>query len=443
MPISNDSRSTNLFAKTTDELLGTISKVTSELTNRADVFPAASRVKTIKELLKRFKSFSEKQFITLINELPEDGSLDSQIAADNDRLSRYKQKYSIREHIVGNTLARLARDQNVFRTALEQRAVASLFLSENADSFRNILVDADWLALAALSMFEPQFGQPSSSDDSPTALCYFRSGTNVRLIPYAPVCLIGIPSIAQSYKVELLAIPHEVAHFFFWNGWRDRKQGFQTELEDHFDQVKKPNWPTRVRNWIEEIFADTVGCFIGGPIVGLSMQRLMLEYIGNDFTYKHQDYDNEVHPTPSLRPFIYSHVLEQIGLGGPDDSPAEKLRTHWANIVNTRLGEGKADQLEESPEWKAIQSIVDAILPRLPHLSDDLSESERDEIIAKRWSQDVNPDDPEPFSTIEGIVCKVRKKTVAAKVGYKFFMQTEGCSRISPLMVIFCTRLLP
>ncbi|MBV7338258.1 hypothetical protein KFU94_60540 [Chloroflexi bacterium TSY] len=34
-------------------------------------------------------------------------------------------------------------------------------------------------------------------------------------------------------------------------------------------------------------------------------------------------------------------------------------------------------------------------------------------------------------------------KTVAAKVGYKFFMQTEGCSRISPLMVIFCTRLLP
>ncbi|MBV7339183.1 sigma-70 family RNA polymerase sigma factor [Chloroflexi bacterium TSY] len=34
-------------------------------------------------------------------------------------------------------------------------------------------------------------------------------------------------------------------------------------------------------------------------------------------------------------------------------------------------------------------------------------------------------------------------KPVAAKVGYKFFMQTEGCSRISPLMVIFCTRLLP
>ncbi|MBV7333335.1 hypothetical protein KFU94_34885 [Chloroflexi bacterium TSY] len=33
--------------------------------------------------------------------------------------------------------------------------------------------------------------------------------------------------------------------------------------------------------------------------------------------------------------------------------------------------------------------------------------------------------------------------TVAAKVGYKFFMQTEGCSRISPLMVIFCPRLLP
>ncbi|MBV7332220.1 class II fructose-bisphosphate aldolase [Chloroflexi bacterium TSY] len=49
----------------------------------------------------------------------------------------------------------------------------------------------------------------------------------------------------------------------------------------------------------------------------------------------------------------------------------------------------------------------------------------------------------EHSAELTAFIRSLEPETVAAKVGYKFFMQTEGCSRISPLMVIFCTRLLP
>ena len=49
------------------------------------------------------------------------------------------------------------------------------------------------------------------------ALTYLQKSYETRVIPYAEVCLIGIPFTSVRLTEDLLAIPHEVGHYVFWN----------------------------------------------------------------------------------------------------------------------------------------------------------------------------------------------------------------------------------
>ena len=75
------------------------------------------------------------------------------------------------------------------------------------------LEDVDKLTYAGLKMLRPYL----STEETFTVLTYFRRSANVRVLPYAPVALIGVPltgiglSTEGGVSTDLLAIPHRWA----------------------------------------------------------------------------------------------------------------------------------------------------------------------------------------------------------------------------------------
>jgi hypothetical protein len=73
---------------------------------------------------------------------------------------------------------------------------------------------ADELAIGAMMMFKGSF----ALDRFATAITYTWTTNTSRVIPYADVALIGLPISVLGNQEDVLAIPHEVGHFLFWNG---------------------------------------------------------------------------------------------------------------------------------------------------------------------------------------------------------------------------------
>lgn len=234
-------------------------------------------------------------------------------------------------HALGRTLEQIANDLVVIQRAQEQRSV-SLTGNQTRTIARTLTV-ADKLAYIVLAMLRGHF----VFEEQTTVLTYLHKSPNVRVLPYAPVVVIGIPltvvgvrqrsndvasdesSRAEGVARDLLAIPHEFAHHLYWNGRLSvdgQTKSLRILLQEHMQD--QPKW---LRLWIEEIFADVVTALVAGPVAALSFQDLLLEARNHEMLL-----DNGQHPIPVLRPYIYTETLRHIP--GIQHAP-DKLEARW------------------------------------------------------------------------------------------------------------------
>lgn len=93
------------------------------------------------------------------------------------------------------------------------------------------------------------------------------------------------------------------------------------------DKIKQTEWMT---DWLEEIFADTYGCIIAGPVNVLSFQEMLanspapVAAVNNQHDHKH--------PFPALRPLIQTRILRlmsEVNLQLDYANIAEMLDQNW------------------------------------------------------------------------------------------------------------------
>jgi hypothetical protein len=208
--------------------------------------------------------------------------------------------------------------------------------------------------------------------ENTTAVTYFQKSTNIRVIPYAPVALVGLPFTALENKRDFLAIPHEIGHYVFRHG-----QDVATNLQGAVPQ--QPAWR---RRWLEEIFCDAYGALIAGPVAGLSFQDMALSKPLHAFVN-----DDGEHPVAFIRPNIYLSMFEKMGYTVIRAN--EALAERWDHIGKLRgqpssfkaLENGSVVQKEDA--LALVSEALDAIFEMLQQLPRN---GTADYIIP--WSQD-------------------------------------------------------
>ena len=269
--------------------------------------------------------------------------------------------HSIERHVLHNTLQQIAEDALVIQRASEQRLLSIMGATiglAGGEQISLTLAGVDKLAFIALRMVGYYLANKQQ-----TALTYFRRSASVRVIPYAPVAMIGIPitslglNSGMGVAEDLLAIPHEVAHHLYWNGQLPDGSRIRTAI---LARMKE----NPASHWVEEIFADVVGCLIGGPAVARSFLDLQLTAIAADFVHI-----QDPHPTPALRPLIYAYALEKMGF----TKNAAAVRSVWQTHLNERMTFVNRELL-----FAAFQ-IVDHVLDVI----------DQEQLLAElRWSND-------------------------------------------------------
>ena len=175
--------------------------------------------------------------------------------------------------------------------------------------------------------------------DELAIITYLSERTHIHLVPYTKqFMLIGVsydrvPPAAsifegreflgkKLYGFELMAIPHEVGHYIYNHGKLDGQT--LPALSEKF--ATNPYY-----RWCEELFADVYSCIVAGPLAAISMQTLLMS-IDRDRAWK----DDEDHPTPVLRIFIFAEILRIL-----DDNDSREraqdvpddLDQGWAEIL--------------------------------------------------------------------------------------------------------------
>lgn len=215
------------------------------------------------------------------------------------------------DYVMMATLDQIGYDLRVIAHALSQRF-------SQTDGINETLDKADVLGQEALRPAAAAFGLEKTR-----AITYLQKSPSIRVIPYANVALVGVPYTAVSVPRDFLAIPHEVGHFVYWHGRRG-EQSLAYQLMNA--APKKPAWAYR---WLEELFADLYGCYVAGPIQGLSFQDLQLQLSQEEFITDDQD-----HPAPILRPNVYTKGLELAGF----PQWAQALDTRWNGNPQAQRG---------------------------------------------------------------------------------------------------------
>lgn len=211
------------------------------------------------------------------------------------------------EYTLRTTLDQVGYDLSLLQRAVEQRANGSAAMKETLDKADKLAQEAINLAVEGGLLN----GQKS------TVITYFNKSAEVRMIPYAPVALVGVPFTAMAVAQDFLAIPHEVGHYIYRH-----TLGLAAELD-----ALMPLQPAYQRLWIEEIFADVYGCLVAGPVMGLDFQDLFLDDSLEDFAS-----DDGDHPVEAIRPDLYTGVLTELGF----PVAAEALNRRWAEWLEKR-----------------------------------------------------------------------------------------------------------
>jgi hypothetical protein len=210
--------------------------------------------------------------------------------------------------------------ENVLRAMLDQASfdmtAVQLAVDQRMDgsaAMQAALSKTDVLAQDALvPAINAQLIKPA------VATTYFNKATHIRVIPYAPVALVGLPFTCVTTPRDFLAIPHEVGHYVYRHA-----PGLAASL----DALLLPGLPIWAAGWLEEIFADVYGVLVAGPVIGLDFQDLLLD---NPTSYLTED-DGE-HPADAIRPYIYTRLLQELGY----KKATIALQTRWQQALASR-----------------------------------------------------------------------------------------------------------
>jgi hypothetical protein len=288
-----------------------VQEMIASLESQIEAADGVGRTVTFQVLLAQLAKFADAQFKFLHAGLDLSGGSGGYLEPS----PRYP-----RDFVMKSTLDQVAFDLVVIQSAWHQRVLAK---QDDKSPMARTLAIADRLAYSAV---QPAFryGLLPFKEGEVTVLTYFQKAPHIRMIPYAPVALIGLPfSALGAYEqnasgeadaagdqkwaggagnaVDLLAIPHEIGHYVFQHGSSGNSR-LQLALADVLKG--QPEW---LHNWAEEIFADVYGCLIAGPVI----VRDFLELSRAGDIASLLDDDNE-HPTPVLRPLLYVDTLRLL-----------------------------------------------------------------------------------------------------------------------------------
>jgi len=272
---------------------------------------------TLSSMLTCLKAFGEDQFRFFY-----DGFNDGRLLPS---------VYHPAEYVLSAILAQVSYDLSAIRQAADQRRTPEL---------KAILDKADQLAQSALNLAIEKGLLKTGG-----VVTYFDKSPYIRVIPYAPVALIGIPYTSIESPRDLLAIPHEVGHYVYHH-----TTGLAAKL--HTQIPFDPPW---FNQWLEEIFADIYGCLIAGPVIGLDFQDLLLDNPTEHFTE-----DDGYHPIDAIRPFIYIQILETLGF----KNATEALETRWdgyrmqRNYPETFVPHGTDDEIDLDYAREKTEDVV-------------------------------------------------------------------------------------
>lgn len=331
--------------------------------------PQIERQETLRTLVASLQAFGKSQMKFFQQGLEQGSTYRLEPAA------QYPWEYAFR-----TTVDQIGFDMDALLRAAQQRMPALM-----PDKLRATLDLADRLSYVAL---KPAFDH-NLIDRRTTVLTYFQKAVNVRLMPYAPVALIGIPFSAVECPRDLLAIPHEVGHYVFREGrirsGRFADSRFSTALYSRF--AYQPGW---FNDWLEEIFADVYGALVAGPAIALSFIEMVTDDPVDEFVKQ----DNE-HPAAAVRPQCYFSALRRMG---GYDTALEQLEEHWQTLFEERgaptelilpgeeepsfIDEIVADMDEKVIEMLFQEQFLGALLP------------EHDNAAHPLWSQELHDGEP-------------------------------------------------
>ncbi len=338
--------------------------------------PQIERHATLVQLLANLENFGESQMDFFLD------GLRCEPAYRLEPSAEYPWEYVFR-----TTIDQIGYDLDVLVRAIHQRDPHN-----NPPGLSHTLALADQLAYQALL---PAIKHRLVDADT-TVVTYFQKSVNVRLIPYGPVFLIGIPVSATRSPRDLLAIPHEVGHYVFRDGrvrgGRFADSRFSAALYSRY--AHQPDW---FNLWLEEIFADIYGCLIAGPVIAHSFMGLVTDDPVSEFTHV----DDE-HPVAAIRPHSYFGTLRRMQ--EPNEGKkaryfAEslaKLKAHWQELFSERGApatlalDPKAEPIDTQKLIKTLdEEVVDLILQE-QFLGKLLPRSEQD--VAQMWSSELSAD---------------------------------------------------
>ena len=169
-------------------------------------------------------------------------------------------------------------------------------------------------------------------------LTYFQKSPTIRLIPYAPLAVIGFDFSAAGDSARLLAIAHETGHHVY----RQITVNYLGNLDAQIEAAAAPApdagaWPAWLLAWQEEIFADIYSALVAGPVAALGLQEII--QTGRRASLVIDDGD---HPLDALRPEILHMTLRVMAEQGPDArrkalaAAADWLDARWQTILAER-----------------------------------------------------------------------------------------------------------
>ena len=219
-------------------------------------------------------------------------------------------------------------DLDIFSSAMHQRINETLIFGKSnfapVATLENADIYADMLLSPAVNagLIPPV-----------TPITYYQQRYCARVIPYAPVALIGIPFTATGVPRNLALVAHEVGHYVY--------------SRMHAPGLSIAEIPTWMRTWWEEIFADVYGCLVGGPLTASALLTLQ-----GDLAIKDLSYDDGEYPIPILRPTIFLATLRRMTHAAKAAGLLRETEylTEWLAILET---EG-AMWRTEAPDWNTV-----------------------------------------------------------------------------------------
>lgn len=357
-----------------------IKNLRGDLADKRSDLLIQARVDELEDLIARLRAFGREHFYFFYRGFLQDAGYRFEQTAQlaGTAFDHMAADYSPAPYVLKFILEQITFDLFTIDQVTEQRFMAVATGRHDGPStgdfdeltMRGVTRLVDDLAVKALMMMQDSTMVDTKGVDIAElkALTYYRMAAHARIIPYANLLIIGLPLTSLRLMIDLLAIPHEIGHYFYWNGiWTETGIGpatkpekatpFRVGLQKHLQAKGLP----ASHPWLEEIVADCIGCLIGGPITAWSIQEILKGFVGAPFLS-----DNGTHPTPAIRPYLYSHMLRK---GLKADKVCDLLDEAWGSFLHDERKINLNQVIVEGQRLSQIlmlaQHICDAILEKI------------------------------------------------------------------------------